>query len=213
MENESKNDAGILTESLGSQNNDTATTPQNEQEITIPVKYNKQIKQLDLETAASFAQKGMKYDVIKENYDELLNLAIRSGKSVPQYLNDLKSLNFTERVNYLTDKCGGDSSFAEHIAKMEFEGREYNNGFNELKAIFPKFKTLDDVPTEILENATLKGTLLLDEYLRYRLNNERNSKEAKANLEKSEKLSLGSLVNRKGAESPETEEFLRGLWK
>lgn len=213
MENESKNDTEILTESKEYQNDDTATIPQKNEEITIQVKYNKQIKELDLETAALFAQKGMKYDAIKDNYDELLNLAIRSGKSVPQYLNDLKSSTFTERVNYLTDKCGGDSSLAEHIAKMEFDGREYNNGFNELKAMFPKFKTIDDVPFEILENAKTKGTLLLDEYLRYRLNNERDSKEAKANLEKSEKLSLGSLINRKGAESPETEEFLRGLWK
>lgn len=213
MENKSKNDAEILTESEDDQNDDTATIPQNEQEITIPVKYNKQIKQLDLETAASLAQKGMKYDAIKENYDELLNLAIKSGKSVPQYLNDLKSLEFTERVNYLTEKCGGDSSLAEHIAKIEFAGRKYNNGFDELKACFPKFKTIEDVPEDILENAKLNGTLLLDEYLRYRLNNERNSKEAKANIEKSEKLSLGSLINRKGAESPETEEFLRGLWK
>lgn len=213
MENESIRDTEILTESPDYQNDDTATIPQAEQEITIPVKYNKQIKELDLDTAASFAQKGMKYDAIKENYDELLNLAIRSGKSVPQYLNDLKSSKFTERVNYLTEKCGGDSSLAEHIAKIEFADREYNNGFSELKSMFPKFKTLEDVPEEILENAKSKGTLLLDEYLRYRLNNERNSKEVKANFEKSEKLSLGSQINRKGAESPETEEFLRGLWK
>lgn len=214
MEKNTDFEAEVLTETEDAQKEkETATTPEEKSEITIPVKYNKEIKELDIKTAALLAQKGMKYDAIKDNYDELLNLAIKSGKSVPQYINDLKAEKHNERMNYLTEKCGGDSELAEHISRLEESDKPYDNGFNELKAMFPEFETEEDVPTAVLDSTKANGTLLLDEYLRYKLRSERDLKEAKEQLKKTENLSLGSQINRKGAESPETEEFLKGLWK
>jgi len=207
------NESGVSTNTPDTENENTATIPENTAEITIPVKYNKEIRQLDVETASALAQKGMKYDVISEDYNTLKALAAEESKSVPQFLADLKNSRIEIRKNYLTEKCGGDSQLAEHILNLEKNSVKTDGGFSELNSLFPEIKTEDDLPQEVVDNSQLKGTLLLDEYLRYRLSNERRQKAAEMHRKRTENQSLGSQINRKGAESPETEEFLKGLWR
>lgn len=194
-------------------NENTGTIPQEKAEITIPVKYNKELKELDVETAAMLAQKGMKYDAISNDYEELKKLARQENQSVPQFIAQLKATRLENRKNYLTEKCGGDADLAEHIARLESTDSEYSNGFAELKGLFPEIKTEQELPTEVLQNANEKGTLLLDEYLRYLLHKQRA--EAKTALKAKEAVnrSLGSQISRHGSENPEAEEFLKGLWK
>ena len=210
MEND--NTASALTEAEAQKNDSTATTPETK-EITIPVKYNKEIIELDLSAATELAQKGMKYEVIKNDYELLRELARKDSKSDSDYLTGLENSRLDKRKQELCEKCGGDTELAEHILKLENENSAYNSGFGELKEMFPQFDTEAQVPTEVLENAKMKGTLLLDEYLRYRLKNQKRLNETSLQQKKAEDLSLGSQLNRKGAASPETEEFLKGLWK
>ena len=72
--------------------------PESTPEITVPVKYNKEIKQLDLATATALAQKGMKYDAIKEDYDLLKKLADQKNLSVPAMLQKLSEKHY-KKVN------------------------------------------------------------------------------------------------------------------
>lgn len=188
------------------------TTPEkNEQEITVPIKFNKEIKELSLSEATALAQKGMKYDLIAGDYQELKNLAAENGKSVPQYLCDLKTQKFNQRKTELTEICGGDSQLAEHFAVLESQ-KQPDSGFKELKEMFPEISE-ETIPYTVTENVKLKGTLLLDEYLRYLLAEERKQKHSAEQQKKAEKLSLGSQQNYQSSNSPETVEFLRGLWK
>ena len=69
------------------------------------------------------------------------------------------------------------------------------------------------MPQSVVENARMKGTLLLDEYLRYRHNEKRKARKASLQTENAANLSIGSQTDRKGGVSPETAEFLRGLWR
>ncbi|MBR4973313.1 MAG: hypothetical protein IKY45_02480, partial [Clostridia bacterium] len=66
-----------------------ATIPQ-DNEITVPVKFNKQVKNLTLGEASLLAQKGMKFDLIRDDFETLKKLAAKSNKSVPEYLQALK---------------------------------------------------------------------------------------------------------------------------
>lgn len=191
---------------------DTDTTPE-ENEIIIPVKYNKEIRNLGIKEAASLAQKGMKYEVIQKDYEQLKELAQKENKSVPKFLSDLNEMQIENRKRELTEKCGGDSDFAEHILRLESENFNNSNGFDELKNLFPEIKTLEDLPQKVLENSKIKGTLLLDEFLRYRALQEKREKSLKKSQEKAENLSIGSQINKVGSISPETEQFLKGLWK
>ena len=101
---------------------------------------------------------------------------------------------------------------ADYILKLE-KNPEENLGFEELKAEFPDIKDISELPQSVVENAKMKGTLLLDEYLRYRHNAKRNARKAAAQNENADTLSIGSQTDRRGGVSPETAEFLKGLWR
>lgn len=210
---EIKNELSKSTKEGNEQNENTATTPENKTEITIPVKYNKETRELDIQTASILAQKGMKYDVISKDYEELKRLATQQNKSVTEFLADLRLSRFNERKNYLTEKCGGDTALAEQLARLEMPAVSEHNGFSELKALFPEIQTKEQLPLEVLENSELKGTLLLDEYLRYRLNEKIKRKNAVAEQKRADNISLGSQQSRQNRGNPETEEFLKGLWR
>ena len=113
-----------------------------------------------------------------------------------------------------TEKCGGDRTFAQHIANLENScDMNYNGGFTELQKYFPDFKSEEDLPEEIREAAELKGTRLLDEYLRHLLDQKLNAQQVISTSKMAEKASIGSQINRQGAISPEASQFLKGLWK
>ena len=190
-----------------------ATTLPDKNEITLEVKYNKEIHKLDLDTAAVLAQKGMKYDSIKEDYDLLKKIADKENLSVPSLLRNIADKNLENRKKELVEKCGGNQDMAEHILSLEDSKQNQGLGFDELTMMFPEIKTEDDLPHSVLEKAKERGTLLLDEYLRYRLENERKIKSVSDNQKKAEKSTLGSQQNINNPLNPETEEFLKGLWK
>lgn len=196
-----------------SEASDKDTTPETE-ELVIPVKYNKETKMLTVGEASRLAQLGLKFETVSENYDTLKKLAQSEKKSVAGYLDSLKTAIVDSRRNVLLSKCGGDAELAEHILNLERDGlTQTNDGFEELKEFFPSFKDRSDLPAEVIENAALKGTLLLDEYLRFCLKEKFRIKEA-ARLQKSAEISsTGSQINRNGYVDPEVTEFLRGIWK
>ncbi len=189
------------------------TIPSEQSEIIVPVKFNKQVLNLDLEKAQELAQKGMKFDVISKDYDALKGLAKAEGKSVGEFLESLKLQKSALRESEILEKCGGDRQFAEHILKLEKTPCDEVFGFDEIVENFPKIKSLEDLPESVVESAKLKGTYLLDEYLRYLHKQELVIKASIKNQLKAEQSATGSLINKKGADNPETAEFLKGLWQ
>ena len=68
----------VLPETEASKTNDGgATTPEAESETAafLEIKFNKELLKLDRESAVTLAQKGMKYDTISEDYENLKSLA------------------------------------------------------------------------------------------------------------------------------------------
>lgn len=187
-------------------------TPEAKKEVFIPVKYNKEIKNLGLEDAARLAQMGLKFEAIADDYEALKNIAAKAGHSVSEYIAALKKQNEEVRLQELTDKCGGNGEMASYVMQLEAGGEE-SDGFKELNAEFPEIKSIADLPAAVAENAELRGTKLLDEYLRYRHAEERKAKNAALKQKNAESISLGSLTDRKGGINPETAEFLKGLWR
>lgn len=188
------------------------TTPGSADEIFVPVKYNKEIRNLELSKAAELAQKGLKFEAIAADYENLKRIAADNGKSVSEFLCALERENREVRKKELLEECGGNEEMADYVLSLE-KPREENSGFEELKAEFPNIKDISDLPQSVIQNAQMKGTLLLDEYLRYRHNEKKNARRAAAQSENNEALSVGSQTDRKGGTSPETAEFLKGLWR
>lgn len=208
-----KNALPEARENALSENRDT--TPKNdESEILIPVKFNKETKTLTLEEASLLAQKGMKFDLIAEQYAVLKNLSNNVGKSVPQFLEDLKTEQYLKRKEELVSKCGGDEALALHIIDLENQKANVNlAGVDEFFKIFPEVKDIDTLPQEVLSRAELNGTLLADEYLRYLYLKQKEKSEAEKRQHNTEKFSVGSQLNHSGVINAEAAEFLKGLWR
>ena len=190
----------------------TDTTPKSDEPIKIPIKFNKETRNLSLEEATTLAQKGLKFESIEKEYNLLKQLALRENKSIPLYIAELDRRYNEEKKQSLTEKCGGNEELAEHILSLENE-KKAGDGFDELTSAFPEIKSKENLPREVLDNAELKGTLLLDEYLRYLLSQKRNAQTVARKQREGEKSSTGSLINRRDSQTSETEEFLKGLWK
>lgn len=190
----------------------TDTTPKSDEQVKIPIKFNKETKNLTLEEATTLAQKGLKFESIEKEYNLLKQLASRENKSIPNYIAELERRYNEEKKQSLTEKCGGNQEIAEHILALEKE-KKATDGFDELSTAFPEIKSKENLPQEVLNNAELKGTLLLDEYLRYLLSQKRNAQTIAQKQREGEKTSTGSLINNKDSHTSETEEFLKGLWK
>ena len=206
---EAKVDSAV---NFGGKKETAATIPQ--EEILIPVKFNKQIKNITAAKAAELAQKGMKYEIIEKDYEALKALALESGKSVAEFLEGLKSERLENRKSELTQRCGGDRALAEQFLQLEQAvKKETEIDLTEVKMYFPDITEQEDLPDEVLENSRLKGTRLLDEYLRYLLAEKMRQKAAEAEIKNADRRSMGSLQNKNGVTSPEAMEFLKGLWK
>ncbi len=193
---------------------DTATSetiPQNN-EITVPVKFNKQVKNLTLGEASLLAQKGMKFDLIKDDFETLKKLAAKSDKSVPQYLQALKQREEEKKRAELLEKCSGDNDLVEKIIALEENKDLPFDTILEIKQFFPKIQNEDALPQEVVESAKLKGTLLLDEYLRYLLAQKKRQEKSIKSQEKAASFSIGSQQSQRSSISPEGEEFIKGLW-
>ncbi len=197
-----------MTENLKTDINE-ATTPQN---IVIPVKFNKEIKELSLEEATLLAQKGMKLDLIANELELLKNMSMQEGKSVPQFLKELQHNKSLQQRENLMEKCSGDEELVEKIISLNKVSDDVS-GLDEVKKYFENIKTEEDLPEAVVEAARLKGTFLLDEYLRYFLMQKRRQEKSIKNQQKTENLSLGSQLNRSRPTSVESEEFIKGLWK
>lgn len=212
-ENEIKDTALPQADENKTETEKTDTTPQDSKnEIFIPVKFNKEIRNLNVNEAGILAQKGLKYETIEKDYNALKELANEDNKSVPAFLAELTRLRAEDKKTSLKEKCSGDSELANHI--LNLEGKILtDNGFAELRESFPEIESTESLPPEVLQKAELKGTLLLDEYLRYLLSEKKAAEAAALKQKTAEKASTGSLMNQNTGSDPETEEFLRGLWK
>lgn len=168
--------------------------------ITVTVEENSYTNDLPFETA-------------KEEYKAILEFCRSEGKSVPQLIKELYETRQQKRFEELTIQCGGNTQIAQHILELEDNSPKQLNDFDEIKKYFPHIKNSNELPETVLKSAEQKGTLLLDEFLRYLLKEEINSKNAIREQRATEKASTGSLGDRKSNINPEAEEFIRGLWK
>ncbi len=189
-----------------------ATTPEPAKEIFVPVKFNKEIRNLELGKAAELAQKGLKFDAIAGDYEALKRIASGSGRSVSEFLRALERERHEDRKKELLCACGGNEEMADYVLELE-KNPETDSGFDELKREFPDIKEISDLPDSVVENARMKGTLLLDEYLRYRHAAKKEARRTARQGENADAASIGPQTDRRGGINPETEEFLKGLWR
>ena len=190
------------------------TTPQISNEgIKIPIKFNKEERELSVEEAASLAQKGLKYDMITPDFDRLRSLAQQNGKSVGEFLSMVEGNLKKERRDEILSKCGGNEELTDNFISMEEKLSSDDGQLKELMEFFPEISGYDELPEEVVIHSREKGSRILDEYLRH-LHSLKMQKILSEEKEKDiKKHTLGSLKTEDtGAVDPVRNMFLKGLW-
>ena len=198
----------LKRENLPPEKEDTTPNLEPENSTFVEVKFNKEIKKLNLSEAATMAQKGLKFDLIEADFKRLKELSNAEGLSVKEFINNLCAQKENEKLTELTKKCGGDAEMAKKV--LEAEEPKSQNRREELFAEFPNLKA-EDIPEEVKTAAELKGTGLLFEYLLYnhRQRVAANEEEIRQNMAQNQ--SLGSLSCGTKTTAADAE-FLKGVW-
>lgn len=176
--------------------------------VTIPVKFNKETKNLTAGEAAILAQKGMKFEMIEEEFSTLRDLASKQKMSVPEYINSLKKGQEAARREELLAECGGNEKLADRVLELE-NNKKSDDGLEELREYFPTVKSLEDLPRAVVESARLKGENLLNSYLRYRVIRKKSIEKQNLAEQTAEQSSIGS---QKSVAASGEDAFLKGLW-
>ena len=181
-------------------------------EVTVPVKFNKVTKNITLDEAARLAQKGMKFDMIRENYERIVDLASKRDLSVSDFIDAIECEDLNSRKAKLLEMCSGNEELADHILELEKNNGKEKCDFDELHNFFPEIKSFEQLPDQVSEAVKLKGTKPLDEYLRFRLREKRARLENEKNRRDAEFSGIGPQRRNSAGQDPANAEFLRGIW-
>lgn len=187
----------------------TTPTEGNADSPFVEVKFNKELKKLSLNEAAELAQKGMKFDMISEDFERLKRLSALEGLSIREYLSRVETERSERRLGELAEKCSGDRVLAEKLLKAEGEQAPPEEDA-ELKKEFPDLSA-DTLPEEVKTAAKLKGTGLLFEYLLHEHHKRLAAAEEVARSQRAAESGLGSLSSEPARSTAEAE-FLKGVW-
>lgn len=156
-------------------------------------------------------KKAEAYDQIREDHERLRALAEKEQKSIAAFLDGIEQAQKQTKMERLTEECGGNGELAERIFALE-QSQEKDPGLAELAAAFPQFDSEEKLPQGVAESARLHGNRLLDAYLRYLLQQKRDTEAAEKTAKAAEGSSVGTLRRHGAAQDPADAEFLRGLW-
>lgn len=188
-------------------NGENQTLP-GQESATISVKFNKEIKSLTAEEAANLAQKGMKFELIENDFSKLKDLAGKHNLSVPEYIKVLENEHIDKHRKELLEECGGNEQLADRVLELE-NGQKNDDSLEELKEFFPTIKSIDDLPRAVVESARLRNESLLNSYLKYRIVKKRHQREEDLFERDTNNASIGS---QKSTTVSGDDAFLRALW-
>ncbi len=195
------------------ENADTTPCKDGKEISAVSVKFNKEIRRIPIEEASVLAQKGLKYDLISEDFSRLKNMALKKGQSVTEFLNGMEEEAINNRRAELMEQTGGNGELAEHIISLENMTSSSNREFDELRERFPEIKEIGELPQQVLETSKALGKNLLDTYLRYLLDEKIKQQNAKKQQAAVNLRSTGTLSGEGSACGGTADrEFIKGLW-
>lgn len=166
------------------------------------------------EQIAGFIEKSERFDLIDSEYNRLKGMADKASLSVEEFLNSLENKDKESRRTTLLQKCSGDEELADYILGLEEKNSSKTDAaFIEVQRYFPNIKNIDEIPSEVFKAASVKGSNLLNEYLRY-------LQLAKLSLKAFEKNNIEAKLASVGSQreaisqdfDPAKLQFIKGIW-
>lgn len=206
-------------------------------EIKIPVKFNKQKMMLSCDEASVLAQKGMKFDKMKNTLDKLSYLGAVNGQSTDEYIDSLIAKREEEIQSIARQQANGDEELYKKLIELEHyenqsayekisnakqnenvsdnsdELERLADEFIELKERVPSISSLDDVSDEVVKIAAESGICLFDAYLRHEFFEKQSIERAIDDQKNAKNSSTGSQSSAVSAAQNLEDALLKGIWK
>ena len=246
-----ENAASAAETEAGATQNDTAETTTSEDvshgnegaaepEFTLDVKYNKEIRTLNRDEAADYAQKGIFYETkgIEPLYNKLDYIAAQRGQTIEEVVDRLFAEDENSHRQELVDKFGEESGVIDDLMKVYREGQKQKydkivadrkeaaqkaenekreslearlaSEFSELKAEFPGLAEFSQLPKEVKTDAA-NGRDLMSAYLRYMHRENKKIAAAKSSEETAAKATTGTAGTAENTADTVDDAFFRGL--
>lgn len=216
---------------------EVATSPEGDAPV-IAVKYNKQIHSLSHNDAATYVQKGMKYDSVSPMLESLKYVAAAEGKTLAEFVQAIRDHHEESALAALIDRCGGNEEIArellavekgkhqtayENLLKSEQEAeseseeavtRRLADELADLREEFPDITAYSKLPASVIREAEEKGISLLDSYLRHQHREQKKAEVTKTQQVTAAKASAGAQASAGGNEGkdPAINALMKGIW-
>lgn len=167
-----------------------ATTTETIPQPTIKVKFNHEEKEISLDEAREYAQKGMNYDKVTEKLQQLQNdpritlidrLANQAGVSTEDYLQAVEEQTRQSQIEELAEQNGIPDHLAEQLLELtnfkksveaertqKQKDAHLQNEINQFVNMHPDVKA-DQIPAEVWQEVN-SGKSLLDAYAKHENN-------------------------------------------
>lgn len=205
--------------------------------LTIPVKYNKEYRDLTVEEATVLAQKGLKFDSLAPMMKQIEYMAAADKKTPAQIVQELYEARENSLLDRIKEKTGFDEELTQQLIELERskaqkaydamiqaqeetekQDKESVNTklageFTELQKEFPDVKEFNNLPKTVIDTAVKKNISLLDSYLRYQRSETKKQTTAAKVQSEAAKASTGSQSSAEGNASDTVENALMsGIW-
>ncbi len=179
----------------------------------VKVDFDGEIKEFTQNEASLLAAKGIKYDMICDDFERIKQLAQDRGCDVSGLISSLENEQENLRKAELLEKCSGDKALVEHILALEKADNDTDLRFKELKEQFPDIEDISQLPKEVTAAANERGSALLDEYLRYLRKMELAREKADLSSTLAQNSAVGSQADSQmSGYDPAKTEFIKGIW-
>ena len=195
------------------QQNEENSLKEQAEEITVRLDLGGEERDYRIEELTELAKKGYNYDLISSDWERVKSMAFADGKSVGEYLSSLCENQTSNRRKELIEKCV-DEELAEYILNLEASATKNNDCFfGEVLDYFPKIKDISELPLCVVESAKVKGSRILDEWLRYRHKKQTEMSAFKDFEKLTSNSSIGPQREFISADyDPAKLQFIKGIW-
>ena len=188
----------------------------------IPIQFNHEYRELSINEAATWAQKGMYADKLINNLAGLA--AASNADSIPALVDQLRSAHETMLLQKYTEQCGGDKDLANKLLEIDRSkwqeqapkiakgwDASYQEDANALnKRLAEEFLAMqkefgidkfDQLPAEVINSAVKNNIPLSDAYLRYQYTQHKQAQAAAESQKAAKQATPGSLQS--GGDPPQ----------
>ena len=167
---------------------------QTDKNFALKIKFGGKEISLSPALARKYSLAGLEAEKYQDAIVILKKLASKEGISPNEFMENLLLTRQKALKNSYLEKLNGDEALAEKLMQLDNEIKpKAKNKFEKISKTFSEYKTIKDLPDEVVLISELNNISLFDALLRYKFFERKKAENEELNRQKNYKNSVGSL--------------------